>query len=105
MLEGARWAASAQDLPAFAFKGSPSATLLTPPVASTRSQDPYFNDAGTQAAQMKERRTEIRERLLDALGLSQFVPGGDFMTMGYAAHWGLSLREDRSLAVRVRINW
>lgn len=50
-------------------------------------------------------RRKLRERLLDMLGVSRFVPHGSFTTFGLKSRWTLAVPDEETVALRVSVRW
>lgn len=55
--------------------------------------------------QTRMERRRIRERFLDMLGVSRFVPHGNFTTFGLKSHWTLALPDEETVSLRVTVHW
>lgn len=97
--------ACADELPEFHFNMDQKATLLSD--EDSLSPDTLqLSNTGLSVSQLNhERRAAMRERLLDSLGLSSYLPNGHFSTLGHDTRWGLSVHEDLSVTLRLRMKW
>lgn len=87
-------------------QGSDSLTSLMLPmddiVAAVSGAD---NDLASQPRQGRDRRSATRERVLEALGVSRYIPNGHFTAFGKDGRWSLSLHDEDSVVLRMRIRW
>ncbi|MDQ8036858.1 MAG: hypothetical protein REI12_05515 [Pedobacter sp.] len=109
--------ASADELPEFHFNMDQNASLLSDedslsPDTLQLSDNNFssafssaFSSGLTSAELNRERRAAMREHLLDSIGLSQYLPRGHFNTFGHDTRWGLSVHEDLSVTLRLRMKW
>ncbi|MGH8494215.1 MAG: hypothetical protein ACRERR_14080 [Moraxellaceae bacterium] len=97
--------ACADELPEFHFNLEQNSAMLTDGDSLTPEALQLTNAGATPAELNRERRAAMREHLLDAIGLSQFLPSGHFNAMGHDTRWGLSVHEDLSVTLRLRMKW
>lgn len=55
--------------------------------------------------QSREQRRAARDRLLEALGISRFIPAGTFSAFGNSARWSVSMEDEDSVVLRMRMKW
>lgn len=108
----------ADELPEFHFTMDQDATLLsdedslnpdTLPLSDNNFSAAFssgLSSSGLTPAELnRERRAAMRERLLDSLGIARYLPRGQFSTLGHDTRWGLSVHEDLSVTLRLRMKW
>lgn len=60
----------------------------------------------TEPARMnREQRRAARDRLLEILGLARFMPAHSFTAFGHDARLSLSMQDEDSVTLRMRIRW
>lgn len=62
-------------------------------------------DLVPRSRQARERHSISREKIFEALGLSRYLPSGQFTAFGQDGRWSLSLHEDESVTLRLRVKW
>lgn len=70
--------------------------------ASATSTD---DDPAIRSLQLREQRRNARERIFEALGVSRYLPNGNFAAFGHEARWSLSLQNEESVVLRLRMKW
>lgn len=97
--------ACADELPEFHFNTEQNSTLFSDD-ASLPPDTLQLSDTSLSPSELnRERRAAMRERLLDSLGISRYLPRGHFNTLGHDTRWGLSVHEDLSVTLRLRMKW
>lgn len=87
--------------PHFTFVTAPTASADNVPEQGAAATQP---DASTLEQARMERRN-LRQRLLDTLGISRFVPHGHFSAFGLATHWTMVVPDEETVALRVSARW
>lgn len=87
--------ALAEEAPLFTFVPEPVAKIL----------EPDLNAAQPDMNTLAQTRRNVRERILDMLGISRLVPHGHFMAFGLQARWALAVPDEESVALRVSARW
>lgn len=96
-------------LPAVAEEAQPHFTF-TSELTATADSGVELGAAGAQPdASMPDQagmeRRNVRQRLLDMLGISRLVPQGHFTAFGLKTRWTLTLPDQETVAVRVSARW
>lgn len=63
------------------------------------------DDPAPRSRRVRERQSISREKIFEALGLSRYLPSGHFTAFGQDGRWSLSLHEDESVTLRLRVKW
>lgn len=86
---------------------------LTPPITSMDATataavaELRWNDAelASRSLSNRDQRRASRERVFAALGVSRYIPSGHFMAFGNEGRWSLSLDDEDSVTMRMRVQW
>ena len=92
-------------LPALAFSDTSAAHRPAAPVPEAGRPLAGLNEPEAMALRLHAQRDEMRERLLEAVGLARFIPRGHFSTLGYDTRWSLNLHVDRSVTLNLGVRW
>lgn len=106
VLSGSASAEMAEPLQSLSFNSNSAlATSLAPMedvMAATAWSD---DDPAARSLQLREQRRSARERIFEALGVSRYLPNGHFAAFGHDARWSLSLQNEESVVLRLRMKW
>lgn len=65
----------------------------------------FANHVAGPAKMSREQRRAARDRLLEKLGLARFIPAHTFSAFGHDARLSLSMQDEDSVTLRMRIKW
>ncbi|MDI1301544.1 MAG: hypothetical protein PSX71_06540 [bacterium] len=95
-------------LPAVAEDAQPHFTFTSEQTAAADKVEPDAAGAQPDASMLDQARMErrnVRQRLLDMLGINRLVPQGHFTAFGLKTRWTLTLPDQETVAVRVSARW
>lgn len=65
----------------------------------------FASHVAEPARMSREQRRAARDRLLEKLGLARFLPARNFSAFGHDARLSLSMQDEDSVTLRMRIKW
>lgn len=95
------------DKPLFQFESQPPVVDLSLSGHEETEAGPavFANHVAEPAKMSREQRRAARDRLLEKLGLARFIPARSFSAFGHDARLSLSMQDEDSVTLRMRIKW